>query len=121
MSRFIYFSFLVSFSFVAFGIEISDDLFIEDEGNASVKLIPEKHIQKLNISKIRKTEKVIIKKNSNLEYVVKKTNKDAQFGTNTVLDQKSLRGERQPASEEEESLKYVDYGDYEIHWGKKNK
>lgn len=119
------------FSFYAFGIEINSDLFIE--GNTDEEEIVETgdieggdfDLAGPRIEKVYKKRKVIIKRDlSSLTDAVKELPKE-ESGMNASLrkgvsERRGLAAEEESADYEEESANSVDYGDYEIHWSRRN-
>ena len=110
--------------FYVFGIEISNELFVEEGAEeAPADLLedmpPENARRAPVIQTKQKKEKLIITRKSFLSSVAAKTNEDEQLETTAVLDQKSQRDDRKPAGEEEGgSLQSLDYGDYKLYWHK---
>ena len=120
------------FSFHAFSIEISNDLFIEENNEEETVRTGDMEEEDFafvepNIKKVYKKEKVMIKRDlSSLSHAVKNLSEE-ESAMNTSLTGKlsKHRGlasdyeEESTDYEEEESANYVDYGDYEIHWDRK--
>ena len=114
--------FLVVFSFSAFSLEVTDDLFIEPEGEenlGSIEKLDQAEIQVQDIKRTYKNEKVVIKRElSSLDIAVEEVAKeDASVNSNFEIEKKAIKN-REPSSQKRKTSYSLDYGEYEVHWSK---
>lgn len=115
--------FLFIFSFSAFSLEITDDLFIESEGEenlGSIEEIDQEEIQSKDIKKTYKKEKVIIKRElSSLDIAVEEVAREDTTVNSSFELEKSKSKDEVSDSERKKTSYSLDYGEYEVHWSKK--
>ena len=115
--------FLFVFSFSAFSLEVTDDLFIESESEenlGSIEKLDQEENQVQEIKKTYKKEKVVIKRElSSLDIAVEEVAKeDATVNSNFEAEEKEPE-KREPASQKRKTSYSLDYGEYEVHWSKR--
>lgn len=114
--------FLFVFSFSAFSLEVTDDLFIEPESEnlGSIEKLDQEETQVQDIKKTYKKEKVVIKRElSSLDIAVEEVAKeDATVNSNFEMEEKAPKN-RKPSSQEGKTSYSLDYGEYEVHWSKR--
>lgn len=115
--------FLFVFSFSAFSVEVTDDLFIQPEGEEELNRIEEldqEEIESKGIKKTYKKEKVVIKRElSSLDIAVEEVAKeDATVNSNFEFEEDKSREETSD-SERKNTSYSLDYGEYEVHWSKR--
>ncbi|MDE0518505.1 MAG: hypothetical protein OXH36_02970 [Bdellovibrionales bacterium] len=120
-TTYIVLSFFIILTVPVFSIEISNDMFIDsdsdietDDNDIVEELSEEPHIERVRIIK-----KEVIMRASKLDKAVQSIDREQQLEPDhVVLDRNSKRETRNPAGSEKAS-KSIDYGDYELHWHKK--
>ena len=135
MKIFVCFFILLIFSFYTFSIEINNDLFIEadnseDDSVESNEMIGEYEVEEPNIKRVYKKETVVIKRDiASLDHIVDDLDKDERLSAKAskmdmVSDDNKLIKREITAEkylyEQKHSSQSIDYGDYEIHWSKKD-
>lgn len=121
LKNFIYIFILFTLSCPVFGVEISSDLFISEkdsieEENTEVEdaIDWEEPI----VNRVHTKETVIIKRDTS---ALDKEVKNLENEDKTADASLDAELQRRPSSSNETPFQSVDYGDYEIHWTKRNK
>ena len=120
----------IVFSLYVVGIEMSSDLFIEVDNNEEAVELKEaagSDVQSPKIKKVYKRQKVTIKRDiSTLDQVVNglqegqvSLRNSKQKDNEVFSNEENQSGARELSADEESLNQSVDYGDYEVHWGRK--
>ncbi|MDE0119086.1 MAG: hypothetical protein OXM55_03660 [Bdellovibrionales bacterium] len=111
--------FFIMFSVPVFSIEISNDMFIDSDSDIETNEIVEELSEEPHIERVRTVKKETIMRASQLGKVVQSIEREEQLKPgHIILDRKSQRETRSPSGENKSSQS-IDYGDYELHWHKK--
>ncbi len=127
LKNFICLFILLTLSFSVFGVEISSDLFISEKESFEKENTEVSELENTTdwkepvVNRVYTKEKVIIKRDTSAldEEVEDLESREIRENvTDTSLD---TEFQRRPSSSSEIPDQSVDYGDYEIHWTKRNK